>query len=174
MQAGPGACRRPAGPTPRRRTERGRACTLKNYRKTRNITAGTAYSGRPNMHADDDHAAAPGRYLHEPCIWLTWPSIPNYGVSPANALFGGPSTRPRTFWMEHRPGAGLCQNDRYAPFVFFYASEGGTEMSEFKCVNLTYNDYGEEVCRYDGTPCTCSSRSECAYSPCFDGMVADD
>jgi hypothetical protein len=55
VQAGPGVCRNPEGTIPRKGMGRGRACTLKNYRKARNITAGTAYGGRPSMHADEDH-----------------------------------------------------------------------------------------------------------------------
>jgi len=46
-------------------------------------------------------------------------------------------------------------------------------MNGFKCVNTITNEYGEEVCRYTGCPCDCSSRSECCISDCFDGETGD-
>lgn len=92
------------------------------------------------------HSAAPGRYLHELRMSSPGTSIPNYGVSPANALFGGPSTRMRNFRMEHRPGAGLRINDRYAPFDF--------------------NDCpAAAACRRAGTPPACG----CTMAGCFRG-----
>ena len=46
-------------------------------------------------------------------------------------------------------------------------------MSDFKCCNLTENEYGESVCRYTNCPCDCSSRDECVFSPCFDNIPSD-
>lgn len=82
-----------------------------------------------DVHETRTHSAAPGRFTHE--LRMSSPGIIHpklWRKIPANVRFGGLSTRRRTFGMEHRPGAGLCQNDRYAPFDFNGARGAGRQV----------------------------------------------